>query len=134
VEGVMFVTRGIRCAVGSVAVATAGLLGCGSGDEGTPAGPSGGAQNPSEGNFAVERLHAGTALPDKVDLLLVVDNSAGMEAKQRLLAAAVPYLTSQLVAPRCVNGFGDIVSAEGAGCPAGTTLAESAFTSLHVAA
>ena len=43
---------------------------------------------------------------DKVDLLLVVDNSAGMADKQQLLAEAVPLLVHRLVTPICVDEEG----------------------------
>lgn len=40
---------------------------------------------------------------DKVDLLLVVDNSIAMADKQELLSKAVPRLVTRLVTPRCVQ-------------------------------
>jgi hypothetical protein len=43
---------------------------------------------------------------DKVDLLLVVDNSAGMAEKQQLLAEAVPLLVQRLSNPICVDDEG----------------------------
>jgi hypothetical protein len=40
---------------------------------------------------------------DKIDLLLMIDNSAGMGEKQELLAEAVPTLIARLVTPNCVD-------------------------------
>ncbi|HEY2407902.1 MAG TPA: hypothetical protein VGI10_17965 [Polyangiaceae bacterium] len=43
---------------------------------------------------------------NKLDLLLMIDNSASMQDKQSVLAAAVPKLVSRLVAPICVDANG----------------------------
>src|SRR6478609_8179884 len=40
---------------------------------------------------------------DKIDLLLMVDNSASMADKQRILADAVPDLVRGLVQPKCID-------------------------------
>src|SRR4051794_22564467 len=40
---------------------------------------------------------------DKVDLLVMVDNSSSMADKQRILADAVPDLLRGLVQPKCVD-------------------------------
>lgn len=40
---------------------------------------------------------------DKIDLLLMIDNSASMGDKQEILADAVPQLVKGLLTPRCVN-------------------------------
>jgi hypothetical protein len=47
---------------------------------------------------------------DKVDILLVVDNSKNLEAAQSLLADTVPYLLDRLAHPACVNGLGNVVA------------------------
>jgi hypothetical protein len=44
---------------------------------------------------------------DKVDVLLMIDNSPSMLVKQRLLAEAVPLLAERLIAPQCVDAGGD---------------------------
>src|ERR1039458_7373226 len=41
-----------------------------------------------------------------IDLLLMIDNSSSMADKQKVLAAAVPQLLKQLVAPQCVDAAG----------------------------
>lgn len=46
---------------------------------------------------------------DKVDLLLVLDNSAGMLDKQQLLAQSLPLLVQRLVTPMCVDSEGNPV-------------------------
>ena len=40
---------------------------------------------------------------DKVDVLVMVDNSSSMADKQRILADAVPDLVRGLVQPKCVD-------------------------------
>jgi hypothetical protein len=40
---------------------------------------------------------------DKVDLLLVIDNSRSMADKQKILALAVPDLVESLVNPPCID-------------------------------
>ncbi len=42
-----------------------------------------------------------------IDLLLMIDNSSSMADKQAVLAAAVPQLLGQLVAPNCVDASGN---------------------------
>lgn len=52
----------------------------------------------------VERLTQSSV--DKIDLLLVIDNSRSMADKQEILNLAVPDLVGQLVNPACVNDEG----------------------------
>jgi hypothetical protein len=47
---------------------------------------------------------------NKLDLLLVVDNSTNLEVPQDLLAKTLPYLFDRLVHPACVNGLGNVVA------------------------
>jgi len=47
---------------------------------------------------------------DKIDLLLVVDDSGSMGDKQQILAAAVPDLVDSLVNPPCLDADGQIVA------------------------
>lgn len=61
---------------------------------------------------------SGDALPmgstgpvDKVDLLLMLDNSGSMSDKQDILQLAVPDLIEQLVLPRCVDAQGVVGTA-----------------------
>jgi hypothetical protein len=47
---------------------------------------------------------------DKLDVLLVVDNSKNTSAAQDLLARTLPYLLERLIRPACVNGLGNVVA------------------------
>src|SRR5262245_41904906 len=49
----------------------------------------------------VERLTQSAV--DKIDFLLMIDNSRSMADKQRILELAVPLLVQPLVNPRCVD-------------------------------
>jgi hypothetical protein len=58
-----------------------------------------------------------------IDLLLMIDNSSSMADKQKVLAAAVPQLLSQLVQPQCLDASGNPVGAVaqlGVGCTTGS--------------
>lgn len=86
--------------------ALCGLVACSS-TKRNPAGDGFGGQG---GEGAVTSTHyfdeiRQTAV-DKVDLLLVVDNSASMADKQQLLAEAVPLLVQRLITPMCVDEQG----------------------------
>ncbi len=52
----------------------------------------------------VERLTQSSV--DKIDLLLVIDNSRSMADKQEILSLAVPDLVNELLNPRCLNEDG----------------------------
>ncbi len=73
----------------------------------------------------------------KIDLLLMVDNSRSMADKQQLLAQAVPDLITGLLDPPCVDGAGNPVapsvqpSPTGA-CPAGTSRLFPPVNDVHV--
>jgi hypothetical protein len=61
---------------------------------------------------------------DKIDVLLVIDNSGSMADKQQILSAAVPKLVQRLVTPQCVDPDGapanPAVNIDGEGkCPDG---------------
>ncbi|UQA60005.1 hypothetical protein [Polyangium aurulentum] len=47
---------------------------------------------------------------DKLDLLLVVDNSRNLEVAHELLGKTLPYLLDRLARPACVNGLGTVVA------------------------
>src|SRR5271170_4869300 len=47
---------------------------------------------------------------DKVDLLLVIDNSPNTENFQALFGATAPYLLGRFAQPACVNGLGNVVA------------------------
>jgi hypothetical protein len=59
---------------------------------------------------------------NKLDVLLVVDNSDDLELAHSLLAETLPYLMQRLSAPACVNGLGNVVATtetETEPCPVG---------------
>jgi hypothetical protein len=88
---------------------------------------------PETSNLYVEPLNS--AVVDKVDLLLVVDNSVSMADKQQLLAKAVPGLVKRLVAPRCVGEGQGYAASDGRpdACPPGTRPEFRAVEDMHVA-
>lgn len=77
---------------------------------------------------------------DKIDLLLMVDNSASMADKQKLLANAVPDLVRGLVQPTCVDKKtrvptgvrSDPTKPEKEQCPAGSVPAFTPITDMHI--
>ncbi|MBX3187855.1 MAG: hypothetical protein KF819_12605 [Labilithrix sp.] len=77
---------------------------------------------------------------DKVDLLVMVDNSYSMADKQKILADAVPNLLQGLVQPKCVDKqtrapvgvAADPLEPEGRQCPAGSEPAFTPITDMHI--
>lgn len=77
---------------------------------------------------------------DKVDLLLMVDNSSSMADKQRILADAVPDLLRGLVQPKCVDKttrvatgkLADPLKAAAEQCAAGSEPAFTPITDMHI--
>ena len=77
-----------------------------------------------------------SAPADKVDLLLVIDNSRSMADKQQILALAVYDLVGGLANPRCLDGSGQPVvpqpSSPTEPCPAGSTREFLPVHDVHV--
>jgi hypothetical protein len=73
---------------------------------------------------------------DKIDLVLMIDNSRSMADKQLILGAAVPDLVRGLVNPRCVDAQGQPGPAQPAGplesCAAGTKREFPPIVDIHV--
>lgn len=71
---------------------------------------------------------------DKVDLLFMIDNSASMADKQKVLAATVPTFVNRLASPNCVDSSGAFVAKVGAteSCPAGSSREFPPVTDLHI--
>ncbi len=75
-----------------------------------------------------------------IDLLLMIDNSPSMGDKQAVLAAAVPQLLGQLVAPNCVDANGNSLNPPVAAllgattpCPTGSTPEEfNPVNNIHI--
>ena len=72
----------------------------------------------------------------KIDLLLMIDNSASMGDKQAILASAVPDLVRGLVSPLCVDEAGVPAPSQPGlttdACPAKTFREFDAITDIHV--
>jgi hypothetical protein len=115
---------GVGACTGTVSTGTGGTS---SGSSGTESGTNSG----SSGTV----VNAGPV--SKIDLLLVVDNSASMADKQQILALVAPDLLSGLLNPACVDSGGNPVPAAvqpgptGA-CPAGTQRDYPVVTDVHV--
>ncbi len=73
---------------------------------------------------------------DKIDLLLMVDNSRSMADKQQILAAAVPDLVGALVNPKCVDPKGTPMTTQPAtvaeDCPTGLIREFKPITNIHI--
>jgi hypothetical protein len=72
--------------------------------------------------------------PDKLDLLLMIDNSISMSDKQEILRSAVPDLMNRLVNPICLDVAGDDFPAPAAGgdCPSGQHRQFVPIADMHV--
>jgi len=77
---------------------------------------------------------------DKMDLLVVVDNSSSMRDKQEILADALPDLLKGLVQPKCVEPLtrkptgtlADATKPRAEQCPAGSEPAFTPITDMHI--
>lgn len=73
---------------------------------------------------------------DKIDLLLMLDNSRSMADKQLILAAAVPDLVSGLVNPKCIDDAGVPAQTQPGGplegCAPGTKREFPPVTNIHI--
>jgi len=73
---------------------------------------------------------------DKLDLVLVVDNSPGMAEKQSLLQEAVSGLVRHLTLPVCLDERGrptPTSPGDGESCPPGQSPADTLLKDIHVA-
>ena len=73
---------------------------------------------------------------DKIDLVLMIDNSRSMADKQLILAAAVPDLVGALVNPKCVDPKGTPMTTQPAdvkeACPVGLVRDFKPITNIHI--
>ncbi len=73
---------------------------------------------------------------DKIDLVLMIDNSRSMADKQAILNAAVPDLVGALVNPKCVDPKGTPMTTQPAtvmeACPAGLVRDFKPITNIHI--
>jgi len=86
-----------RAAQASVAAMVAGVALGGAGCLSRPINPL----QPTTSTTEVETLHQSKV--DKIDLLLMIDNSASMADKQAILADAVTNLVTGLLNPKCLD-------------------------------
>ncbi len=103
--------------------------GSGGGGGGGSSGSSGSGGTGGSGGFPVTKS-------DKLDLLLMVDNSAQMGDKQKPMAATVGDLVRRLANPLCVDADGLPATAQpsdpAAACEPGSHREASPVTDLHV--
>jgi hypothetical protein len=73
---------------------------------------------------------------DKIDLLLMIDNSVSMADKQKALAKAVPDLVQQIVNPPCQDSSGKVSPQQPATanelCPSGTSRIFEPLSDIHI--
>jgi hypothetical protein len=74
---------------------------------------------------------------NKIDLVLVVDNSASMADKQEILALAIPDLVKGLVNPKCLDNMTNLPVASQptdpiADCPSGSTREFPPVFDIHI--
>lgn len=90
-----------------------------------------GTEGPRTTSLVSEQLRQ--APPTKLDLLLVVDNSASMADKQVVMAAGIPDLIRTLAVPPCIDGSGARVArTDERTCPSGSTPEFEALTDIQV--
>lgn len=138
----------------SLLVGAVGLTACGDGPSagaGTAGaagkvsnqGGAGGVAQPTAGGAGGQSSIGvgGTVNPvatgfDKVDVLLMVDNSLGMSEKETLLASAVTQLLNRLTNPDCVDPAGTqapaIAADPAAACPTGLVREFAPVKDIHV--
>jgi hypothetical protein len=94
-----------------------------------------GGRTPSNGGASSTTLTEVGSPPNKMDLVLVVDNSIGMGDKQELLVQAVPLLLRRLTTPLCRDSSGrpaPHVSGNGE-CPSGSFAEFPPIADIHIA-
>ncbi len=112
----------------------AGGTGSNGGDAGAAGTTGNGLPSANGGTIVpVDNAPTGTLTQaSKVDLLLVIDNSASMGDKQALLRKAVPDLVTRLVAPSCVDANGTTVGTSVNGTCAQGKLEFAPVRDMHV--
>jgi hypothetical protein len=102
-------------AVGQGAVGGLGQAAAGNSSSGRGGGTQGGFGQGAAGNASggapvapipPTLLRVRHDQPNKVDLLLMIDNSSQMGSKQRLLAKSLPSFIQRFVSPRCLDDSG----------------------------
>lgn len=125
----------------SLAAAVAMTAGCGARDNGI-FGPGTGGEGGEGASVADGGGGAGGSEPlppaktDKVDLLLVIDNSRSMADKQEILSLSVPELIDRFTNPLCVGVDGVAVAGQPTSgaedCPAGSERLFPPVSDIHI--
>lgn len=122
--------------VGASAGTSAGAGGSESTSGGAPDDGQGGEGGDAPDN-PLERVEiVRDKMPNKLDLLMMIDNSISMGDKQHLLADAMEHLVSRLIQPRCLNEQGQETGTQSspAGvCPLGSHPEFLPFADIHAA-
>ncbi len=121
-------TRAVQLAAASLAIAGLGAV---SGCLTRPIEPI----EPLTTSVVVEQLTQSGV--NKIDLVLVVDNSASMADKQQILALAIPDLVKGLVNPKCLDNVTNLPTATQptdptAGCPANSSREFPPVFDIHI--
>ena len=123
-----------------IAASSAGSYGCGDdvknqGGSG-PGGGDGSGGIGADGTGGAGAQGGTPANPaDKIDVLLMIDNSRSMADKQAILAMAVPDLVAGLTNPSCVDASGNFVAqppSPADACPAGSAREFQPISDMHV--
>jgi hypothetical protein len=117
----------------SAAGSSAGGTTAGSGGDPGAGGDAGG-EGPVEPLDQVELVR--DKVPNKLDLLMMIDNSISMGDKQHLLADAMQHLVARLVQPRCLDEQGAPTgqrSSPGGVCPPNSQPEFLPFNDIHAA-
>jgi hypothetical protein len=112
----------------------AGSSAAGSSAGGADAGAGAGGEAPIEPLERVELVR--DKVPNKLDLLMMIDNSISMGDKQHLLADAMQHLVNRLVQPRCLDEQGAATGQQatpGGVCPVGSQPEFLPFNDIHAA-
>jgi hypothetical protein len=126
--GIRALKRAVHLAAASLAIAGVGAVG---GCLSRPIEPV----DPRTTSVVLERLTQSGV--NKIDLVLVVDNSASMADKQYILSLAIPDLIVGLVNPKCIDDkSGQPTATQPAGptelCPAGSTRDFPPVEDIHI--
>jgi hypothetical protein len=114
---------------GAAGAATVGPGGAGG------AGGTGGTGGTGASGSAGQGAAGGSGPSHKVDLLFMLDNSASMADKQKILASTAPELLRRFVSPACVDATGEVVKKPAdpsEACPAGSHRAFAPVQDMHV--
>lgn len=109
----------------------AGQAGSGGGTTGGSAGHITGGTGGMAGSAGSGGSDPST-VANKIDLLLVIDNSWSMNDKQKILANAVPDLINRFVSPACLDASGKIVGESTNGTCAAGTIEFKPIKDIHI--